>query len=123
VITGEGEAPLCEQDKAAQFSGWTRSLNKKGESCWIPGAQPGKWIAKFETINQSDQFIQSEVIADNGDEIKNREVANIVIRTDKPVIGGEFLINMEEWQICAGREITVAGGIITESWIYDQVLA
>jgi translation elongation factor EF-1alpha len=55
-----------------------------------------------------------ELISEDSSEIKNREVANIIIRTDKPVVVENFNKMEELGRFVLGREDTCAGGIITE---------
>lgn len=55
-----------------------------------------------------------ELITEDASEIKNREVANVVIRTDKPVVVENFNRMEELGRFVLGREDTCAGGIITE---------
>ena len=64
----------------------------------------------FRVINSSTL----EIIAEDGIEIKNREVANVLIKTDRPVIVENFNKIEELGRFVLGREDTVAGGIITE---------
>jgi len=64
----------------------------------------------FRVINSSTL----EIIAEDGVEIKNREVANVLIKTDRPVIVENFNKIEELGRFVLGREDTVAGGIITE---------
>jgi sulfate adenylyltransferase large subunit len=68
-------------------------------------------IEKINTVINSSTL---ELIAEDSSEINNREVANIIIRTDKPVVVENFNKMEELGRFVLGREDTCAGGIITE---------
>ncbi|MFZ3169363.1 MAG: GTP-binding protein [Candidatus Methanoperedens sp.] len=68
-------------------------------------------IEKINTVINSSSL---ELIAEDSNEIKNREVANIIIRTDKPVVVENFNKMEELGRFVLGREDICAGGIITE---------
>jgi sulfate adenylyltransferase subunit 1 (EFTu-like GTPase family) len=86
--------------------------------------EPGRpYIAKLTTqdvecsVKKIRRVINSstlELIAEDASEIKNREVATVVIRTDKPVVVENFNKMEELGRFVLGREDTSAGGIITE---------
>jgi translation elongation factor EF-1alpha len=90
-----------------------RTPYKKGESLWFRCAtqEVSCTIEKINRVINSSSF---EVLAENANEIKNREVANIVIATEKPVVVENFNKIEELGRFVLGREDTCAGGIITE---------
>jgi bifunctional enzyme CysN/CysC/sulfate adenylyltransferase subunit 1 len=44
--------------------------------------------------------------------IKNREVADVIIKTDKEILVDDFLEIPETGRFVLGKEVTVAGGIV-----------
>jgi len=68
-------------------------------------------IEKINTVINSSSL---EVIAKDTTQIKNREVADIIIRTGKPVVVENFNKIEALGRFVLGTEDTLAGGIITE---------
>lgn len=69
---------------------------------------------EIEKINRVIDSSTLELIIEDASEIKNREVADVVIRTDKPVVVENFNRIQELGRFVLVRDDTVAGGIITE---------
>lgn len=113
VIVGEGNPPLVTKRIVAHVFWMDKIPYKMGESLMFRCATQ-EVNCEIEKICRVINSSNLEVIANNGSEIKNREVANIVIRTDKPVIVENFNKMEELGRFVLGREDTVAGGIITE---------
>lgn len=86
---------------------------KKGESLKFRCATQ-EVNCEIEKINKVINSSTLELIEEDASEIKNREMANIVIRTDKPVVVENFNKMEELGRFVLGREDTCAGGIITE---------
>lgn len=86
---------------------------KKGESLWFRCAtqEVGCEIEKIDKVINSSTL---ELIAEDTNEIKNREVASIIIKTQKPVVVENFNKTEELGRFVLGRDDTCAGGIITE---------
>lgn len=90
-----------------------RTPFKKGESLRFRCATQ-EVNCEIERINRVINSSTLELIAEDASEIKNREVANLVIRTDKPVVVENFNKIEELGRFVLAREDTCAGGIITE---------
>jgi sulfate adenylyltransferase large subunit len=86
---------------------------RKGETLWFRCATQ-EVSCEIEKINRVINSSTLELIAENADEIKNREVANVIIKTYKPVIVGSFNKTEAIGRFVLGRDDTCAGGIITE---------
>ncbi|SNQ61436.1 sulfate adenylyltransferase subunit 1 [Candidatus Methanoperedens nitratireducens] len=86
---------------------------KKGESLMFRCATQ-EVNCEIENISRVINSSTLELIAEDADEIKNREVASIIIKTDKPVVVENFNKMEELGRFVLGREDTCAGGIITE---------
>jgi sulfate adenylyltransferase subunit 1 len=85
---------------------------KKNESLWFRCATQ-EISCEIEQINKVINSSTLELIAENTDQIKNREVANVIIKTHKPIIVENFNTIEELGRFVLGREDTCAGGIIT----------
>ena len=86
---------------------------KKGESLQFRCAtqEVGCEIEKIDKVINSSTL---ELIAEDANEIKNREVASVIIKTQKPVIVENFNETQELGRFVLGRDDTCAGGIIME---------
>lgn len=113
VIVHNGDMPTITNKINANIFWMDGIPFKKGESLRLRCATQ----EVFCEIEKIDRVINSstlELIAGDAAEIKNREVANIVIKTDKPVIVESFNKIEELGRFVLERENTCAGGIITE---------
>ncbi|MFQ5647618.1 MAG: sulfate adenylyltransferase subunit 1 [Candidatus Aenigmatarchaeota archaeon] len=68
-------------------------------------------VEKLERVIDSSSL---EVLSRNAGEIKNREVADIIIKTERPVVVENFNKVQELGRFVLQRADTCAGGIITE---------
>ncbi|MBW2990327.1 GTP-binding protein [Candidatus Woesearchaeota archaeon] len=68
-------------------------------------------VKKVERVTNSSTL---ELISKDADEIKNREVADIIIKTEKPVVVENFNEVQELGRFVLQRYDTCAGGIITD---------
>ena len=66
-----------------------------------------------EKIEKRIDSSSLETIEDNSDRIENREVADIIIKTERPVMIENFNNLPELGRFILERKDTVAGGIIT----------
>lgn len=108
-----GNAPIITSRIKANIFWMDNIPFRKGESLIFRCATQ-EVACDIEDIIRVINSSTLEVIAENADEIKNREVASVTIRTNKPVVVENFN-NMEELgRFVLGREDTCAGGIITE---------
>jgi sulfate adenylyltransferase large subunit len=113
VIVNSGDLPAVTNRIKANVFWMDRIPFKKGESLRFRCATQ-EVNCEIEKINKVINSSTLELIAEDASEIKNREVANIVIRTDKPVVVENFNKMEELGRFVLGREDTCAGGIITE---------
>ncbi len=113
VIVHDGELPAVTNRIKANVFWMDRIPFKKGESLRFRCATQ-EVNCEIEKINRVINSSTLELIAEDAAEIKNREVASIVIRTDKPVVVENFNKMEELGRFVLGREDTCAGGIITE---------
>ena len=113
VIVNSSDLPAITNRIKANVFWMDRIPFKKGESLRFRCATQEVNCA-IEKINKVINSSTLALIAEDASEIKNREVANIVIRTDKPVVVENFNTMEELGRFVLGREDTCAGGIITE---------
>ena len=72
-------------------------------------------MPSIERISRVIDSSSLEVLSLDASEIRNREVADVVIKTDKPVVVEDFNVTEGLGRFVLAREDTVAGGIITET--------
>ncbi len=113
VIVSDGDLPAVTNRIKANVFWMERVPFKKGESLRFRCATQ-EVSCEIEKINRVINSSTLELIAEDANEIKNREVANIIIRTDKPLVVENFNKMEELGRFVLGREDTCAGGIITE---------
>lgn len=113
VIVHNGEMPVVTNKISANIFWMDRTPFKKGESLRLRCATQ-EVFCEVEKINRVINSSTFELIAEDAVEIKNREVANVIIKTDKPVVVENFNKIEELGRFVLGREDTCAGGIITE---------
>lgn len=112
IVHDDGLPAVTNRIKANVF--WLdRIPYKKGESLRFRCATQ-EVSCEIEKINRVIDSSTLELIAEDAVEIKNREVANIVIKTDKPIVVENFNKIEELGRFVLEREDTCAGGIITE---------
>jgi sulfate adenylyltransferase large subunit len=112
VIVHHGDIPIVTNTINANIFWMDKIPFKKGESLIFRCAtqEVGCEIEKIDRVINSSTL---EIISENGEEIKNRDVANVIIKTHKPVIIDNFNKIEELGRFVLGREDTCAGGIIT----------
>jgi sulfate adenylyltransferase subunit 1 (EFTu-like GTPase family) len=113
VIVSDGDMPAVTSRIKANVFWMDRIPFKMGESLRFRCATQDV-NCEIEKIIKVINSSTLEMISMDADEIKNREVASIVIRTDKPVVVENFNTMEELGRFVLGREDTCAGGIITE---------
>lgn len=113
VIVSGSDLPAVTNKIKANIFWMDKTPLKKGENLRFRCAtqEVNCEIEKINTVINSSSL---ELIAEDSNEVKNREVANIIIRTDKPVVVENFNKMEELGRFVLGREDTCAGGIITE---------
>jgi bifunctional enzyme CysN/CysC/sulfate adenylyltransferase subunit 1 len=85
----------------------------KGDTLWFRCATQDV-ACEIEKISRVINSSTLDLIAEDADEIKNREVADIIIKTDKPVVVENFNTIEELGRFVLRTDDTLAGGIITE---------
>lgn len=113
VIVSPRDLPAVTSRIKANVFWMDRVPFKKGESLMFRCATQ-EVNCEIENISRVINSSTLELIAEDADEIKNREVASIIIKTDKPVVVENFNKMEELGRFVLGREDTCAGGIITE---------
>lgn len=113
VIVHDDDMPIVINKIKANVFWMDKTPFKKGEILRFRCATQDV-SCEIEKINRVINSSTLELIAEDATEIKNREVANIIIKTDKPVIVENFNKMEELGRFVLGREDTCAGGIITE---------
>ncbi len=113
VIVSDGDLPTVTSRIKANVFWMDRTPFRKGESLIFRCATQ-EVNCEIEKICRVINSSTLELITEDANEINNREVASIVIRTDKPVVVENFNKMEELGRFVLGREDTCAGGIITE---------
>jgi len=113
VIVSDGDMPAVTSRIKANVFWMDRSPFKKGESLHFRCATQ-EVNCEIEKICRVINSSTLELITEDATEINNREVASIIIRTNKPVVVENFNKMEELGRFVLGREDTCAGGIITE---------
>jgi sulfate adenylyltransferase large subunit len=113
VIVGDGDMPAVTSKIKANVFWMDRIPFKKGESLHFRCATQ-EVNCEIEKISRVINSSTLDLIAEDANEINNREVASIIIKTDKPVVVENFNKMEELGRFVLGREDTCAGGIITE---------
>ncbi len=113
VIVSNGDMPVVTNRINANVFWMDRVPFMKGESLRFRCATQ-EVNCEIEKISRVINSSTLELIAEDADEIRNKEVADIVIRTDKPVVVENFNKMEELGRFVLGREDTCAGGIITK---------
>jgi sulfate adenylyltransferase large subunit len=113
VIVSSSDLPAVTNRIKANVFWMDKVPFKRGESLMFRCATQ-EVNCEIEKISRVINSSTLELIAEDADEIKNREVASIIIKTDKPVVVENFNKMEELGRFVLGREDTCAGGIITE---------
>jgi sulfate adenylyltransferase subunit 1 (EFTu-like GTPase family) len=113
VIVSDGDMPTVTSRIKANVFWMDRIPFKKGESLLFRCATQ-EVNCEIEKICRVINSSTLELITEDANEINNREVASIIIKTYKPVVVENFNKMEELGRFVLGREDTCAGGIITE---------
>ncbi|MDO8724569.1 MAG: GTP-binding protein [Candidatus Methanoperedens sp.] len=113
VIVKDGDLPVVTDRIRANIFWMDKTPFKKGESIWFRCATQ-EVKCHIEKINRVINSSTLELISEDAQEIRNREVADIILRTDKPVVVENFNKIEELGRFVLGKDDTLAGGIITE---------
>lgn len=112
IVHGSDKPVVTDRIKANLF--WMDKIPyKSGTSVWFRcGTQ--EVPCEIEKINRVIDSSTLELIAEDASEINNREVADVIIKTNKPVVVENFNKIEELGRFVLGKDDTIAGGIITE---------
>lgn len=112
VIVHDGDQPVITKMVNANIFWLDNHPYKKGESLSFRCATQ-EVSCEIEKINRVIDSSTLKLISEDAYEIKNREVANITIKTGKPVVVENFNKIEALGRFVLGRENILAGGIIT----------
>lgn len=112
VIVGQDSHPSVTGSVNGHVFWMAKEPYKKGERLTFKCATQ-EVMCELE-INRVIDSSTLEVISEGGDELKNREVADVVIKTEKPVVVENFNEIQGLGRFVLQRLDTCAGGIITE---------
>ncbi|MHC1572571.1 MAG: sulfate adenylyltransferase subunit 1 [Methanosarcinales archaeon] len=114
VIVHDGaDLPAVRDEIRANIFWMDRTPYKIGKTVWLRCATQ-EVACEIEKINRVIDSSTLESIGDGVNEIRDREVADITIRTTKPIVIERFSSIPELGRFVLAREDTCAGGIITE---------
>ena len=114
VVVGDGNdnMPVITDVVRANIFWMDRTPIKKGESIQFRCATQ-EVLCEIERINKTINSSTLELIREDADEIRNREVADVTLKTSKPVVVENFNEIQELGRFVLGREDICGGGIIT----------
>lgn len=112
-IVGSGKIPTVTNKISATIFCISGIPIKKGENL-IFRCSTQEVNCKITEINQIINSSTAEIIFENSDEIKNREIANVIIETNKPVVVENFNRTEELGRFVLENAHICANGIITE---------
>jgi len=113
VIVHNDDLPIITNKIRANVFWMDNIPFKKGENIWFR-CTTQEVACEIEKINKVIDSSTLELIGEDVEEIKNREVADITIRTERPVVVENFNRMQALGRFVLGRDNTCAGGIITE---------
>ncbi|MCD4740973.1 MAG: GTP-binding protein [Desulfobacteraceae bacterium] len=113
VIVHDSDQPVVTDLIKANLFWMDKIPYKNGTSVWFRCATQ-EVPCDIEKINRVINSSTLELIAEDALEIRNREVAEVMIRTNKPVVVENFNKIEELGRFVLGKDDTIAGGIITE---------
>lgn len=113
IIRSDQEIPNVTNKINANIFWMDKIPYKKGESLWFRCATQ-EVSCEIEKIDKVINSSTLELISEDSDQIKNREVASVIIKTHKHVIVENFSVTEELGRFVLGRDDTCAGGIIME---------
>lgn len=113
VIVHDRDVPVLTNHIRANIFWMDNTPYNKGDTLWFRCATQDV-ACEIEKISRVINSSTLDLIAEDADEIKNREVADIIIKTDKPVVVENFNTIEELGRFVLRTDDTLAGGIITE---------
>lgn len=113
VIVKDSDVPVITDRIRANIFWMDKRPFKQGDSLWFRCATQ-EMSCQIEKIIRVINSSTLELISEDTEQIRNREVADVIIRTDKPVVVENFNKIEELGRLVLGRDDTLAGGIITE---------
>ncbi|MHC1605633.1 MAG: sulfate adenylyltransferase subunit 1 [Candidatus Methanofastidiosia archaeon] len=112
IITHNNDLPVVTDRIRANIFWMDKEPFKKGKIIFFR-CTTQEVACEIEEINKVINSSTLEVIGEDLNEIKNREVADVIIKTEKPVVVENFNSTPELGRFVLGEENTYAGGIIT----------
>lgn len=113
VSVDDGDFPVVADVVRANLFWMDKIPIKRGESIYFRCATQ-EVLCEVEKINRTIDSSTLELISEDADEIKNREVADITLKIAKPVVVENFNVIQELGRFVLGRGDICGGGIITE---------
>jgi sulfate adenylyltransferase subunit 1 (EFTu-like GTPase family) len=113
VIISNEDLPEVRDRIPAHIFWMDKAPHIKGETLFFRLATQ-EVSCEIEKIIRVIDSSTLERISLDANEIKNREVADVIIKTDRPVVVENFNKIEELGRFVLGKEDTLAGGIITE---------
>ena len=114
VVSGNGETlPKITDEIHANLFWMDKKPLKKGESISFRCATQ-EVSCDVEKIIKTIDSSTLELISEDAEEVRNREVADVILRTSKQVVVENFNEIQELGRFVLGREDICGGGIITE---------
>ena len=108
------DLPIITNKIKASIFWMSRTPYNKGDTLLFRCAAQ-EVVCEIESINRVIDSSTLRLIAKDADQIRNREVADIVIKTDKPVVVENFNNIQELGRFVLEKQDILAGGIITET--------
>ncbi|MDY6965193.1 MAG: GTP-binding protein [Halobacteriota archaeon] len=114
IVSGNGDSlPVITDVIRANLFWMDKTPLKKGESISFR-CSTQEAPCEIEKINRTIDSSTLELICEDASVIRNREVADVILRISKPVVVENFNDIQELGRFVLGREDICGGGIITE---------
>lgn len=113
VIVHESDLPTVTNRIKSSIFWMDATPFKKGEQIRFR-CSTQEVLCEIEKINRVMDSSSLKMLAEDTNEVRNREVADIILKTDKPVVVNNFNNIEELGRFVLARKDAVAGGIILE---------
>jgi len=112
IITGTKDLPEVKKEVKAHVFYMDPEPMEKGERLLFKLASQ-EVMAEVKEFTRVIDSSNLKVIGKKADKIENRQVADVVIELEKPIVVGDFNLVPEMGRFVLERSDTIAGGIIT----------
>lgn len=112
IVSSAADQPPVSDTLNAHIFWMSKKPYEKGERVLIKCATQ-EVMCEIEELTRVIDSSSLKVISEDGDKLGNREVADVVIKTSKPIVIEDFNKTPVLGRFVLNREDTVAGGIIT----------